>query len=111
MVQASEETVEMANLFNFGFVRKRAAESQPRPSGPADNEGDLEDVEILSPSQPATSTQPEQNLDLTRDSEESQGEEDNDIWDSSDRTMVTFSSILPVIILSCTYILDFLQTL
>ena len=90
---------------------KRAAESQPRPSGPADNEEDREDVEILSPSQPATSTQPEQNLDLTRDSEESQDEEDNDIWDSSDRTMVTFSSFLPVLILSCTNILAFRQIL
>ena len=79
MLQASEETVEMASLFNFGFVHKRGAESQPRPSGPADNEEDRENVEILSPSQPATSTQPEQNLDLTRDSEESQDEEDNDI--------------------------------
>ena len=79
MLQASAETVEMANLFNFGFVRKRAAESQPRPSGPADNEENREDVEILSPSQPPTSTQPEQNLDLIRDSDESQDEEDNDI--------------------------------
>ena len=51
----------MASLFNFGFVRKRAAESQQRPSGPAVNEEDREDVEILSPSQPATSSQPEQN--------------------------------------------------
>ena len=25
----------MASLFTFGFVRKQAAESQPRPSGPA----------------------------------------------------------------------------
>ena len=34
-------------------------------------------------------------VDLTRDSEESQ--EDNDICDSSDRTMVTFSSFLPLL--------------
>ena len=53
----------MASLFNFGFVRKRAAESQQHSSGPADNEEDREDVEILSPSQPATSTQSEQNLE------------------------------------------------
>ena len=37
-------------------------ESQPHPSGPADNEEDWEDIEILSPSQPATSTQPEHPL-------------------------------------------------
>ena len=50
-------------------------------------------------------------VDLTRDSEEFQDEEDNDIWDSSDRTMVTFSSFLPLLHLSCTCFLAFLQIL
>ena len=52
-------------------------------------------------------------VDLTLDSEESQDEEDNDILDSSDRTMVTFSSLnfLPLLNLSCTCFLAFLQIL
>ena len=40
----------------------RSGGKSATPSGPADNEEDREDVEILSPSQPATSTQPEHPL-------------------------------------------------
>ena len=43
-------------------------------------------------------------VDSSCESEESQDEEDNNISDSSDRTIVTFSFFLPVLILSCTYI-------
>ena len=50
-------------------------------------------------------------VDLTRGSEESHDEEDNDVWDSSDRTMVTFSSFLPLLNLSRTCFLAFLQIL
>ena len=49
MLLSNEETVEMASLFNFGFVRKRAAEGQPRLSGPADNEVPSRPLTIFNP--------------------------------------------------------------
>ena len=47
----------------FRFHAWASSGESVTPSGPVDNEEDREDVDIISPSQPATSSQPEQNVE------------------------------------------------